>query len=128
MRHFPVLFLLPIVGSHALITRAGAHGVVGGEDSGNEFFWLYGLVLASLGGFLVYRKWRASQETPEHLAQKRRLRDYERDYAMCMSQLKNADDYPEECGLTQAERQDRVQSAAAIQENIDKIKAELDTS
>jgi len=128
MRRFLVLFLVSMVGSHALITRVSAHGVVGGEDSGNEFFWLYGLVLVLLAGLLIYRKRQASLDSPERRAKKSRLRDYERDYAVCMSQLKNADDYPEECGLTQAERQDRVQSAAAIQENIDNIKAELDTS
>ncbi len=125
MLRFLILLMASLGGSLAPLAPAFAHGVIGGEDSGNEFFWIYGLVLTGLAGTLIYRKWWAVQETPERKAQKSRLRDFERDHALCMTQLQNAEDYPQECGLTEAERKDRLQSAASMQKNIDEIKSDL---
>lgn len=111
----------------ALVSSAPAfaHGVIGGEDSGNWLFWVYGLVLTGIAGILIYRKKRAANESPEHTARKSRLRDLERDHALCLKQLQNAEDYPKECGLTKAERRGLMQSVASIQKNIDDIKADL---
>jgi len=125
MLRFLILLMASLGGSLVPFAHALAHGVIGGEDSGNEFFWIYGLVLTVLAGTIIYRKWWAVQETPERKVQKSRLRDFERDHALCMTQLQNAEDYPKECGLTEAERKEHLQSAASMQKNIDEIKTDL---
>ena len=120
-----MLLLTSSAGGLALITPAFAHGVIGGEDSGNVFFWIYGLVAAAIIGFLIYRKWWGGKISPERRALKRQLGDFERALNACRTQLQNAVDYPKECGLTESQRLDQVQSAASIEEKIDEIKAKL---
>lgn len=121
-----LLLLTSLAGSLAPLAQALAHGVTGGdEDSGNEFFWLYGLLLAGIAGFVIYRKWWRPKESPERRALKRRLSEFERALTSCMAQLKNAEDYPNECGLTDEQRRERLESAASIRGKIDEIKMEL---
>lgn len=112
------------------MAQAFAHGVTGGgdHDEGNEFFWLYGLVLAAIAGFLIYRKWWRNKESPERRALRRQLGDFERDLALYVTQLQNAEDYPRECGLTGEERRQRQDTVTAIQREIDEIKMDLATT
>ncbi len=122
----PLLLMTSLAGSLAPLTLAFAHGVTGGEeDGGNGLFWLYGLVLASIAGFVIYRKWWGARESPERRALKRRLSDFERALTSCMAQLHNAEDYPKECGLTDEQRQERLESVESIQGKIDEIKMDL---
>ena len=120
MRRTLFLLTASLAGSLAPLVQAFAHWVTGGEeDGGNELLWLYGLVLAAIAGFVIYRKKWPGNVSPERRALKRQLSDFERALTLCMSQLQNADDYPKECGLTEKQRLDRVQSAASIREKID---------
>lgn len=119
------MLMLLFAGGLAPLVEARAHGVIGGEDSGNWLFWLYGLVAAAIIGFIGYRKWWAGKISPERRALRQQLRDFEHALNSCRTQLQNAVDYPKECGLTESQRLDQVQSAALIEEKIDEIKAEL---
>jgi hypothetical protein len=121
-----LLLVTSLAGSLAPLYCAIAHGVTGGEeDAGNELFWIYGLLLVGIAGFVIYRKWWRGRVSPERRALRRRLSEFERALTLCRAQLQNAEDYPKECGLTEEQRLERLQSAASIQEKIDEIKMDL---
>ncbi len=102
-----------------------AHGVLAtADDSGYGMWWIYGLV-AGLGGLLFYRKVRGREEGPERMALKHRLADLERALKSCLMQLRNADDYPKECGLTDEARRDNLDSVEKIRRLIEDAKSEL---
>ncbi len=124
----PIRLLLVtfLAGSLAPLSFAIAHGVTGGEENaGNELFWIYGFLLVGIAGLVICRKWWAIKESPERRALRRRLSEFERALASCRAQLQNAENYPKECGLTEEQRQERLQSAASIQGKIDEIKMDL---
>ena len=107
-------------------TLALAHfGLADGDDVGTGLFWVWGVFLAGIVGFFVYKKWWASDEQPERRALKRRLGELERALSSCQSQLQNAKDYPNECGLSEEQRRERLTTVMSIQGLIDKTKAEL---
>jgi hypothetical protein len=107
-------------------TLAHAHGVISSDDdSGYGIWWLYGIVFGGLSGLLFLRKWRAVKEPPEKMAHKRRLKDLERALKSHLMQLRNADDYPKECGLTDEQRRDSLDSIAKIRHLIEVAKSEL---
>ena len=112
--------------SLAPLSAALAHGAQTGEqDSGHGLFWIYGFLLAGIAGLIIYRKWWRGKEPPERRALKRRLGELQRAHASCLKQLQNAEDYPKECGLTDADRHERLRSVASIRGEIDVIKTEL---
>ena len=116
---FPLEFLF-------LTKSALAHfGLSGDEDVGHALFWFYGILLTSIISYVIYRKWLAKNETPERLILKRRLSEFERTLNSCLVQLQNADDYPNECGLTDKQRSERKETVATIQKKIDEIRLEL---
>jgi hypothetical protein len=121
-----LLLSIFLAGSLAPLSFAFAHGVtVGEEDAGNELFWLYGLLFAGITGFVIYRKWWVAKETPERRQMKRRLSEFERALTSCRAQLQNAEDYPKECGLTDEQRLERLESVESIQGKINEIKMDL---
>ena len=69
-------------------------------------------------------KWRGLKERPRIRAHKRRLADLERALKSCLMQLRNADDYPKECGLTEEARRDNLGSATKIRRLIEDAKLE----
>ena len=101
------------------------HGVVASDDdAGYGIWWLYGILFVGLGGFLFYWKWRRLKESPGVRAHKRRLADLERALNSCLMELRNADDYPKECGLTEEARRDNLDSATKIRRLIEDAKLE----
>ncbi|NQV54236.1 MAG: hypothetical protein HQ503_00130 [Rhodospirillales bacterium] len=110
----------------APLAFAYAHGGVGsGDDGGTGLFLIYGLVLAGVAGLIIYRKWIRAGQSPEQRTLKRSLKDFERALETCLTQLQNAEDYPNECGLTETERRERLASAASIRAQIERAKAGL---
>lgn len=101
-----------------------AHGVLASDDdTGYGIWWLYG-ILGGLGGLVAYRRWRGGKERPQIRAHKRRLADLERALKSCLMQLRNADDYPKECRLTEEARRENLDSAAKIRRLIEDAKSE----
>ncbi len=107
-------------------TSAFAHfGLADGDDVGTGLFWAWGVFLAGIVGFFVYRKYWRGEEKQNYRAVKHRLSDLERALRSCQSQLQNAEDYPRECGLSDQQRRENQQSVISIQGLIIKTKAEL---
>ena len=101
-----------------------AHGILASDDdTGYGIWWLYA-ILGGLGGLAIFRKWRGGKERPVRRAHKRRLADLERSLKSCLMQLRNADDYPNECGLTDEQRRDNLDSAAKFRRLIEDAKSE----
>lgn len=82
-------------------------------------------MLGGLGGTLLYRKWRSDRDRPESRALKRRLAELERALTSCRMQLQNADDYPNECGLTDEARRERQDTESKICRLIEDVRSEL---
>ena len=121
-----LLLIAFLAGSLAPVSSAFAHfGLAGDEDVGHVLFWFYGLLLAGITGYVIYRKWWRAKVTPEHRALKRRLNEFERALTSCRTQLQNAEDYPKECGLTDLQRRERQESIESIQGKIVEIKLDL---
>ena len=117
--------MVALVGS-TIPAMLHAHGGLSGEDDpGVGIWWLYGILFGGLGGLLFYRKWRAVKEPPERMAHKRRLKDLERTLKSHLMQLRNADDYPKECGLTDEQRRDSLDSIVKFRHLIEVAKSEL---
>ena len=79
-------------------------GLSGDEDVGHALFWFYGILLVGIIGTVIHRKWLAKNETPERRKLKINLREFERSLNSYLLQLQNADDYPNECGISEEER------------------------
>ena len=110
----------------APFTAAFAHfGLTGDDDIGHELFWLYGILLASVAGFFIYRKFWTSNEPPEVRMLKRKISELERALKLSQTQIQNALDYPKECGLTDQQRKERLESIASIRGQITTAKADL---
>ena len=115
---------MSVTGAMAPLASAFAHfGLYGDEEIGHELFWLYGILFTALAGFIIYRKRSRAGLTPEQHELRQRVAELERALAACMTQLQNAEDYPNECGLTHAERQERLVSASSIRDKIAEINA-----
>ena len=112
-----------LLGSLAPLSEAWAHfGLADGEDIGHGIFWAYGLVFGSLICFVGYRRWAGNQGTPEQRTLNKHLKELERALNACLKQLKNAEEYPKECGLTDEQRRESMNSASSIQTQIDETK------
>jgi hypothetical protein len=118
--------MVSVTAAAAALAPAHAHfGLADGDDVGSGLFWVYGIGIAALAAFLIYRKRNRNRETPEQRALKRRLGELERALTACLTQLQNVEDYPNECCLTHAERQERLVSASALREKIEEINGKL---
>lgn len=123
-------FLIALLsGSLGKINPTFAHfGLGGDEDVGHALFWFYGILLVGIIGSVIYRKLLTRHETPKRQELKQHLREFERSLSSCVAQLQNADDYPNECGLSDQQRTEKNESVALIQNKIDEIKMELATT
>lgn len=123
-RRYLLLLIMSVTGAMAPLASASAHfGLYGDEEIGNGLFWVYGVLFAALAAFIIYRKRSRAGLTPEQRALRQRVAELERALTACMTQLQNAEDYPNECRLTHAERQERMVSASSIREKIAQINA-----
>ena len=107
-----IFFLSPL-------SRALAHfGLADGEDIGHGIFWAYGLVFAALIGFIIYRRWDRRRGTPEQRSLRLQLKELNRALDVCLKKIKNADEYPNECGLSDEKRRRELESAKSIRSKI----------
>ncbi len=113
-------------GTVAPLSSAYAHfGLAGDDEIGHGLFIGYCVLLIGLVTFIIYRKWIRSTENPEQRDLKRNLRELQRAQTSCKTQLQNAIDYPNECGLSDAERKEREQSITLMQHQIEEAEAHL---
>ena len=128
-RRYLLVFMVSMAGAAAPLATAFAHfGLADGDDAGSGLFWVYGFVFAGVAGFIVYQKRFRRYVSPEQRTLIYRLRDLERALSACLTELKNGEDYPNQCGLTHAERQERLLSASVIREKIAELHGELAVS
>ena len=124
MQHKPILVTMMVVCANSGV--AFAHGGIGDEgDLGGGIFWLYGVMFAGLAGFILYKLIVGRNETPERKELRRRLAEFEHDLKSCLKELKNAEEYPLECGLSDEQRQKLLESVAAIHRLIEETKRKL---
>ena len=124
MQHKPTLVTMMVVCANSGV--AFAHGGIGDEgDLGGGIFWLYGVMFAGLAGFILYKLIVGRNETPERKELRRRLAEFEHELKSCLKELKNAEEYPLECGLSDEQRQQLLESVAAIHRLIEEIKRKL---
>ena len=113
--------ILTLAGSIITPALLHAHGVLASDDdTGYGIWWLYG-ILGGLGGFFI---WWGGKNPPQIRARKRRLADLERALNSCLMQIRNAEDYPKECSLTEEERRENLGSATRIRRLIEDTKSE----
>ena len=122
-----VLGLSAIAAVATIPTTATAHGLLGtGHDIGHYLLWVYGIAFSALIAFVIVKFVRKGDSAHvEKKAMKRRVTDLERALASCNKQLKNAEDYPVECGLNDEQRQEKLDSAASLRQLIDEEKLKL---
>ncbi len=111
--------LLPLSGSLAHF------GFADGEDPGHGIFWAYGIVFTALLGFVAYRRWSRSQGTPEQRSLKQQLKELDRALDACIKKIQIADEYPNECGISDEERRQNLEHAQSIRIKINKTKEML---
>lgn len=123
---FLILILASIAGSVTSFAPAFAHfGLSGDEEIGPLLIWGWGILIVGIVLLLIYRRWAKNSRTPEYRALKRQLGDLKHAHKSCLALLRNADDYPLECGLSAAEYHERKNFAAQIQTKITKTLAEM---
>ena len=114
-----------MAGSLAPLAPAFAHGSLTGTDAGDTLLWFYGGLAFAVVAFFVLRRWIVGGRSPERRELKRQLDDLERALAYRQAQLRNADDYPRECGLTVRQRRALLDSTASIRRRIEETRAAL---
>ena len=124
------LFLLALIFKciYPIKSSLAHFGLSGDDDVGHALFWFYGILLVGIIGTVIYRKWIAKNETPERRQLKQNLREFESSLNSFLVQLQNADDYPNECGISEEQRLEKNESVATIQNKIDEIRLELATT
>ena len=123
------VFIIVLICNILLPPQAFAHfGFADGEDPGHGIFWAYGIVFTALLSFVFYRRWSHNQlGTPEERKLKLKIRELERALNSCLKQIKNADAYPNECALSEEQRNENLTSAKSIQKEINLTKEMLST-
>ena len=117
--HINLLISILIIQSSFPLSNAFANnGLTGGVEVGHGIFWAYGLVFAALIGFIIYRRWDKRRGTPEQRSLRLQLKELNRALDVCLKKIKNADEYPNECGLSDEKRRKELESAKSIQSKI----------
>ena len=114
----PLISILIIQSFFPLSNAFANNGLTGGVEVGPGIFWAYGLVFAALIGFIIYRRWDRRRGTPEQRSLRLHLKELNRALDACLKQIKNADEYPNECGLSGEQRRKNLESAKSIQSKI----------
>ena len=119
--HINLLISILIIQSFFPLSNAFANnGLTGGVEVGHGIFWAYGLVFAALIGFIIYRRWDRRRGRPKQRSLRLQLKELNRALDTCLMQIQNADVYPNECGLSMAQRQENMNSVKSIQVKIDR--------
>ena len=117
--HINLLISILIIQSSFPLSNAFANnGLTGGVEVGHGIFWAYGLVFAALIGFIIYRRWDRRRGTPEQRSLRLQLKELNRALDVCLKKIKNADEYPNECGLSDEKRRKELESAKSIRSKI----------
>ena len=117
--HINLLISILIIQSSFPLSNAFANnGLTGGVEVGHGIFWAYSLVFAALIGFIIYRRWDRRRGTPEQRSLRIQLKELNRALDVCLKKIKNADEYPNECGLSDEKRRKELESAKSIQSKI----------
>ena len=82
-------------------------------------------MFAGLAGFILYKLIVGRNETPERKELRRGLAEFDHELKSCLKELKNAEEYPLECGLSDEQRQQLLESVAAIHRLIEETKWKL---
>jgi hypothetical protein len=109
-------------GFFPLSTALANNGLAGSVEVGQGIFWAYGLVFLMLIGFVFYRRWVQQQGTLEQRTLKMQLKELQNALNSCLTQLQNADDYPNECGISDEKRRESLAMVESIRVKIGKTK------
>jgi hypothetical protein len=121
-----LLLSTALLGCIAPLSKALAHfGLADGEEIGHGIFWVYGLVFTTLIGFVFYQRWARGKGTIEQRSLRLQLKELDRALHSCLKQIQNADDYPNECGLSKEQRNENMASVLQLQSQIDQTKEML---
>ena len=127
IRHALAVVAAAAVGAVPTVTYA--HGVVGdGHDSGLRLFWLYAIVLGAVAGLIFFRIYLRSTGRLADKERTRRLAELERTLTSHQTAVRNADDYPDQCGLSRTDRQSRLDAIATLRRLIDEEKLQLSSA
>ena len=111
------LSVLPAVAfGHGAVTDTHDTG------SGSGLLWLYGIVLGAVAGLILYRIYLRASGRQDGAENRGHVADLERTLASHQTALRNAEDYPNEYGLSRDERQSRVDAIATLRRLIDEEK------
>ena len=102
---------------------ARAHGALGAADELPLVVWIVPAILVAIGGVFLYRMWRARGVTPEQKQQALRLQELEHALRSNQSALRNAEDYPEDYGLSVEERDEKLSTLGEIERLIEQARA-----
>lgn len=123
MRHQLSLSTAAVIS--AIPSLAFAHGgQTIDHDRGAGLLWLYAIVFAVIVGVIVRRIYLRTNRPPghQHLTH---LAELGAALTSNLATLRNAEDYPSECGLTAKERQSRLNAIATIRRLIEEEELKL---
>ena len=102
------------------LSRAWANnGLAGSVEVGSAIFWAYGFIFLMLIGFIIYRRWDKRRGTPEQRSLRIQLKELNRALDGYLKQIHNADEYPNECGLSDEQRRKHLECVKSIRGQID---------
>ncbi len=103
-----------------------AHGGLSlDDDHGNPLVWLYLFVLVVVVGIVVRRIYVRSTRPERKHHTSGRLVDLETALNSHLATLRNADEYPADCGLSAKEKRTLLEAAASIRGLIEEEKQRL---
>ena len=118
-----------IIQNFFLHSKAFANnGLAGSVEIGPVIFWVYGFVFLTLIGFIIYRRWNRRQGTPEQRSLKLKLKELNRTLNTYLKQIQNANEYPNECGLSAEQRRKNLEAVEKIRSQINYTKEILSST
>ena len=121
--HINSLISILIIQNFFTLPRAWANnGLAGSVEVGPAIFWAYGFIFLSLIAFIIYRRWDKRRGTPEQRSLRIQLKELNRALDGYLKQIHNADEYPNECGLSDEQRRKHLESVKSIRGQIDQTR------